>query len=112
MPKGVLGLEIDQGMVPQAFRDMVTEKTRIAAFRHWIVRLRPRRLPHGDPLAAGACHGHRWTGAHKPAASEMTSLQLWSRTYTVSQKCGDGNFAQHLLAEVVKVETMCKSVII
>ena len=35
----------------------------------------------------------------------MTSLQIMSRPYTVSQRFAEGNFIDHLLAEVAKVET-------
>jgi hypothetical protein len=35
----------------------------------------------------------------------MTSLQIMSRPYTASQKFDEGNFIDHLLAEVGKVET-------
>lgn len=35
----------------------------------------------------------------------MTSVQIISRPYTVSQKFAEGNFVDHLLAEVAKVET-------
>jgi hypothetical protein len=38
-------------------------------------------------------------------ASEMTSVQIMSRPYTVSQQFAEGNFVDHLLAEVAKVET-------
>jgi len=36
-PKGVLGVEIDQGLVPESFQASVTEGTRVAAFGRWIV---------------------------------------------------------------------------
>lgn len=36
-PKGVLGVETDQGLVPPPFRNLVTDGTRIAAFGRWIV---------------------------------------------------------------------------
>ena len=35
----------------------------------------------------------------------MTSVQIMSGPYTVSQKFAEGNFVNHLLAEVAKVET-------
>jgi hypothetical protein len=35
----------------------------------------------------------------------MTSVQIISRPYTVSQQFAEGNFIDHLLAEVAKVET-------
>jgi hypothetical protein len=35
----------------------------------------------------------------------MTSVQIVSRPYTVSQQFDEGNFIDHLLAEVAKVET-------
>src|ERR1700750_3318084 len=43
--------------------------------------------------------------AGAPGASEMTSVHIMSRPYTVSQKFSEGNFIDHLLVEVGKVET-------
>ncbi len=105
-PKGVLGVETDQGLIPQSFRDLIKDGARIATFGRWIVD-----AGHDDfhteihaPLLMAVA-----TLAPPPAgvqgASEMTSVQIMSRPYTVSQKFAEGNFVNHLLAEVAKVET-------
>jgi hypothetical protein len=105
-PKGVLGVETDQGLVPPLFRNLITNGARIATFGRWIVD-----CGHSDfhteihaPLLMALA-----TPTSPPAgirgASEMTSLQIMSRPYTVSQKFAEGNFIDHLLAEVAKVET-------
>jgi hypothetical protein len=104
--KGVLGLEIDQGMVPQAFRNTVTDKARVAAFGRWIVDCGHNDFHteiHSPLVIATATVNSPPQG--RPGASQMTSLQLWSRPYTVSQQWDDGNFIRHLLAEVAEVET-------
>jgi hypothetical protein len=105
-PKGVLGVETDQGLVPPLFGNLITNGARIATFGRWIVD-----CGHSDfhteihaPLLMAVA-----TPTSPPAgirgASEMTSLQIMSRPYTVSQKFAEGNFIDHLLAEVAKVET-------
>jgi hypothetical protein len=104
-PKGVLGVETDQGLLPPLFRNLITNGARIATFGRWIVD-----CGHSDfhteihaPLLMALA-----TPTSPPAgirgASEMTSLQIMSRPYTVSQKFAEGNFIDHLLAEVAKVE--------
>ena len=105
-PKGVLGVETDQGLVPPSFRSLLTNGSRVAAFGRWIVD-----CGHDDfhteihaPLLLAVA-----TPAPPPAgiagASAMTSLHIMSRPYTVSQAFAEGNFIDHLLAEVAKVET-------
>jgi hypothetical protein len=105
-PKGVLGVEIDQGMVPEAFQASVAEKTRIAAFGRWIVDCGHDDFHteiHSPLLLASATVGAAPAG--RPGASQKTSVKFWSRPYTVSQQWSEGNFIDHLLAEVAKVET-------
>jgi hypothetical protein len=104
--KGVLGVETDQRLVPPSFQNLVTTGTRIAAFGRWIVdcghddfhsELHPPLLmatANVAPLPPGTS-----------GTSEMTSVHIISRPYTVSQKFAEGNFIDHLLAEVAKVET-------
>jgi hypothetical protein len=105
-PKGVLGVETDKDLVPPSFRNLITDGTRIATFGRWIVD-----CGHDDfhteihaPLVMAVA-----TPAPPPAgvkgASQMTSVQIMSRPYTVSQKFAEGNFIDHLLAEVGKVQT-------
>jgi hypothetical protein len=103
--KGVLGVETDQGLVAPAFRNLVTDGTRIAAFGRWIVDCGHDDFHselHAPLLMAVAKVAPPPPGA--AGASEMTSVQIISRPYTVSQKFAEGNFVDHLLAEVAKVE--------
>jgi hypothetical protein len=104
-PNGVLGVETDQDLVPPSFRDRVVDGARIATFGRWIVD-----CGHDDfhteihpPLLMAVA-----TPTPSPAgvrgASEMTHVEIMSRPYTVSQKWDEGNFVDHLLAEVGKVE--------
>jgi hypothetical protein len=104
--KGVLGVETDQDLVPPSFRDRVVDGARIATFGRWIVD-----CGHDDfhteihpPLLMAVA-----TPTPPPrflvGASEMTHVEIMSRPYTVSQKWDEGNFVDHLLAEVGKVET-------
>jgi hypothetical protein len=105
-PKGVLGVETDQDLAPTSFRDQVTDGARIATFGRWIVDC-------GHDDFHTEIHAPLLMAVAKPTqppaglsgASEMTSLHLMSRPYTVSQRFSEGNFVAHLLAEVVKVET-------
>jgi len=105
-PKGVLGVETDQGLVPPSFRNLVTDGTRIATFGRWIVDC-------GHDDFHSEIHAPLLMAVAKPAppptgvlgASEMTSVQIMSRPYTVSQQFAEGNIVDHLLAEVAKVET-------
>ena len=104
-PKGVIGVETDQGLVPSSFQNLLTDGTRIATFGRWIVDC-------GHDDFHTEIHAPLLMAVAKPAsppagvsgASEMTSVQIMSRPYTVSQQFAEGNFIDHLLAEVVKVE--------
>jgi hypothetical protein len=105
VPKGVLGVEIDQGLVPAAFRDTVTQGARVAVFGRWIVDCGHDDFHteiHPPLLMASATVGPAPAG--RPAESEMTSVRFWSRPYAISQQWSEGNFIDHLLAEVGKVE--------
>jgi hypothetical protein len=104
-PKGVLGVESDQRLVPPPFQQLITDGTRIATFGRWIVDC-------GHPDFHSEIHAPLLMAVAKPApppagvqgASEMTSTWIMSRPYTVSQKFAEGNFVNHLLAEIAKVE--------
>jgi len=104
-PKGVLGVETDQGLMPLAFRNRITSGARIATFGHWIVD-----CGHNDfhseihPPLLTAIANVVPPPAGLQGASQMTHLEIMSRPYTVSQKFAEGNFIDHLLAEVGKVE--------
>jgi hypothetical protein len=105
-PKGVLGVETDQGLLPPSFRNLITNGARIATFGRWIVDCGHDDFHteiHAPLLMAVAAPAPPPAGA--PGASEMTSVHIMSRPYTVSQKFSEGNFIDHLLAEVGKVET-------
>jgi hypothetical protein len=106
-PRGVLGVEIDHGLVPQQFRDLFADGTRVAAFGRWIVDCGHDDFHteiHAPLLMAVAKLAPPSAGV--PGALEMTSVQIVSRPYTVSQEFDEGNFVDHLLAEIVKVETL------
>jgi hypothetical protein len=103
---GVLGVEIDQGLVPKAFRDTVGLGTRIATFGRWIVdsghpdfhtEIHPPLLM----ATANVVPPHQGIRG----ASEMTHVEFMSRPYFPSQKYPEGTFVDHLVAEVAKVET-------
>ena len=103
--KGVIGVETDQGLVPPSFRNQINDGTRIATFGRWIVD-----CGHNDfhteihPPLLMAVATPAPPPPRAPGASEMTSVQIMSRPYTVSQQFVEGNFIDHLLAEVGKVE--------
>ncbi len=106
VPKGVIGVETDQGLVPPAFQNLFADKARIAAFGRWIVD-----CGHSDfhteihpPLLLAVARAVP-PPIGLPGASQMTRVDFVSRPYTVGQLWDDGNFAQHLLHEVGKVET-------
>jgi hypothetical protein len=105
-PKGVLGVETDQGLLPPSFRNLIVNGARIATFGRWIVDCGHNDFHteiHAPLLIAVAAPAPPPAGI--PGASQMTSMHIMSRPYTVSQKFGEGNFIDHLLAEVGKVET-------
>ncbi len=105
VPFGVLGVETDQFLVPDTFRETVQSGTRIATFGRWIV---------------DSGHPDFHTEIHPPlliatanvqpppqgvwGASERTHVEVMSRPFTVSQKFSEGNFIDHLVAEAEKVE--------
>jgi hypothetical protein len=104
--KGVLGVETDQGLVPETFQNFITAGTRIATFGRWIVDCGHDDFHteiHAPLLLAAAKVAPPPVG--RRGASQMTTVQLMSRPYTVSQQFAEGNFIDHLLTEVAKVET-------
>lgn len=103
--KGVLGVETDQELVPSSFQQRVADGARIATFGRWIVDCGHEDFHteiHPPLLIAVATPTAPPAGVH--GASEMTHVEIISRPYTVSQKWEEGNFVDHLLAEVGKVE--------
>lgn len=104
--KGVIGVETDHGLVPQAFQNLIVDGARVATFGRWIVD-----CGHDDfhteihaPLLMAVATPAPPPAGRPAGASQMTQLQIMSRPYTVSQLWSEGNFVDHLLAEVAKVE--------
>ena len=103
-PAGVLGLETDQDLVPIDFRREVTDGSRIAVFGRLITDCghndfhteihAPLLMAVARPAALGGDRG----------TTEVTSVRIMSRPYTVSQQFHEGNFVAHLVTEVAKVE--------
>ena len=102
-PKGVLGVETDQGLVPEPFRLAVTDSARIAVFGRWIIDGGHEDF-HSEihpPLLMAVA---KPTPAVPPLRSAGTAVQIMSRPYLVSQQFPDGNFVTQLIAEVLKAE--------
>jgi hypothetical protein len=103
--KGVIGVEIDQGLVPPTFQQQIADGTRVAVFGRWIVD-----CGHDDfhteihPPLLMATATPTAPPAGRPGASEMTHVEIMSRPFSTSQKFEEGNFIDHLLVEVAKVE--------
>ena len=103
--KGVLGVETDHGLVPQSFQNLIGDGSRVATFGRWIVDCGHDDFHteiHAPLLMAVATPAPPPPG--RQGASRMTQLQIMSRPYTVSQFWSEGNFVDHLLVEVAKVE--------
>lgn len=104
-PFGVLGVETDQFLVPDTFRETVQPRTRIATFGRWIVDSGHADFHteiHPPLLIASANVVQPPPGVW--GASERTHVEIMSRPFTVSQKFDEGNFVDHLVAEAEKVE--------
>ena len=96
-PAGVLGVETDQDLVPTSFRSQVTDGSRIAVFGRWITDC-------GHPDFHTEIHPPLLMAVARPAplagdpdnppagTSEVTSVRIMSRPYTVSQQFDEGNF--------------------
>jgi hypothetical protein len=107
-PKGVLGVEIDNRLVPPAFQNLVEDGARVAVFGRWIVD-----CGHDDfhteihpPLLMAVATVLPPPAGRPPGSGKVTQVQIMSRPYTVSQLFDGGttNFAQHLAVEIAKVE--------
>jgi hypothetical protein len=107
-PKGVIGVEIDNRLVPPAFQNLIEDGARVAVFGRWIVD-----CGHDDfhteihPPLLTAVATVLPPPAGRPAGSgKVTQVQIISRPYTISQLFDGGttNFAQHLAEEIAKVE--------
>lgn len=108
---GVLGLEIDHDLLPDAYQPRDGDRT--AVFGRWIVD-----CGHGDDkdtgapgfkteihppllLATGRSTGSGAFGAK--CSAEQTCSSVVGRPYLVSQRFGDGFLARHLAHEVEKL---------
>jgi hypothetical protein len=109
VPKGVLGVETDQDIVPPVYRAI--EGDRVAVFGRWVVdcghtdfhtEIHPPLLLVTARPGGGAVDRNR---AFPP--SEATSSFLISRPWLVGQRfeVDDEAIRQHLINEVEKVET-------
>jgi hypothetical protein len=99
---GLLGLEVDQGLVPGEYRPQNGD--RVAVWGRWIVddghddfrtEIHPPLLiAAARPFADTHCLG---------GAPTTTHLTLVTRPYLVSQKFGEGGLSKHLFMELLKV---------
>lgn len=102
---GVIGMEMDGGLVPTQFR--AKEGDRVAVWGRWIVD-----SGHDDyhteihpPLLMATARGSRSAqqAARDHRTREATTVQIITRPYLVSQEFGDGGLFDHLVNEVGKV---------
>ncbi len=104
VPKGVLGVETDQDLVPAEFR--ARDGDRVVVYGRWIVDA-------GHPDFHTEIHpplmlvtAREGSGAIDPAAAhpatDATSVRLITRPYFVSQEYGDGALRKHLEKEIAK----------
>jgi hypothetical protein len=108
VPKGVLGVEIDQGLVPEEYR--AQDGDRVVVFGRWIVDCGhsdfhseihpPLLLVTARPVARGTDPDNPRPTRGLP---DSTMAKIVGRPYLVSQEFGDGALRQHLINEAVKV---------
>jgi hypothetical protein len=108
VPRGVLGVETDQDLVPPLFR--AQDGDRVAVFGRWIVD-----AGHSDfhseihpPLLLASARGVPKVGDPDnppPDAPpfDATTCRIIGRPYLVSQEFGDGALREHLFKEATKV---------
>jgi hypothetical protein len=102
--KGVVGMEIDSGLVPAQYRPQLGDRT--CLWGRWIVD-----AGHDDfhteihpPLLMVGARAVR--SSQQPAGArthDATVVRIISRPYLVSQDFGDGGLLEHLVKEVAKV---------
>jgi len=99
--KGVIGMEIDSGLVPKEYRAKMND--RVVLFGRWIVD-----AGHDDfhteihpPLIMISASPAR---SSRGVINDATSARIITRPYLVSQEFGDGALLEHLLIEVAKAE--------
>lgn len=97
--QGVLGLETDQGLVPPDIRALVRKGDRVAVFGRWIADC-------GHPDFHSEVHPPLLMAFARPttgdAGQPVTSSQVISRPYLVSQTFEDGSVRRHLFNELLK----------
>ena len=103
---GVLGMEIEEGLVPPVYRPEFGD--RVCLFGRWIVN-----AGHSDfhaeihpPLIMVSAQEALSTqqAGLAPAKGDATKVRIITRPYLVSQEFGDGALFEHLLKEIAKVE--------
>lgn len=92
-PKGVLGVEIDQFLVPERYQAM--QKDRVAIFGRWIVDT-------GHDDFHTEIHPPLLLACARPSEGQTNSTVV-ARPYLVSQEFGDGALRQHLINEFKKL---------
>ena len=108
-PLGLLGVEMDGGLVPTQFKQGVAEGHRAAVFGRWIVDT-------GHDMHRGEIHPPLLMAAASVTAPDTTKALFTSRPYLVSQLyttdqdtiykdsgSNDGTFYRHLLTEIIKI---------
>jgi hypothetical protein len=120
VPKGLLGVEMDGGNVPNVFTKEVKQGHRIATFGRWIVD-----AGHALPVGAGAqrsfaaeIHPPLLMAAAGTNGKDSTRVLFTSRPYLASQiyttdldtiytdaAGNDGTFFHHMVNEIVKIIT-------
>jgi hypothetical protein len=108
-PLGLLGIEMDGGLVPTQFKQGVAEGHRAAVFGRWIIDT-------GHIMHRGEIHPPLLMAAASVTAPDTTKAIFTSRPYLVSQLYttdqgsvykdsggNDGTFYSHLLTEIIKI---------
>jgi hypothetical protein len=102
VPKGVLGVETDQDLVPFDYR--AVERDRVAVFGRWIVDCghKPFHTEIHPPLLLVTARPGSFP------ETESTSVRVISRPWLVGQTFEVDNlpFAPHMLNEVIKTQTL------
>ncbi|MBZ5603018.1 MAG: hypothetical protein LAO79_11985 [Acidobacteriia bacterium] len=116
-PLGLLGIEMDGGLVPPEFKSAALEGARAAVFGRWIVDT-------GHPMHRAEIHPPLMMATAIPTSATSTKAIFTSRPYLVTQRYtpdqdsiykdsggNDGDFLKHLLNEIVKLNTFRSTLI-
>ncbi len=97
--QGVLGIETDQGLIPQGYRDRAVQGDRVVMFGRWITDC-------GHPDFHSEVHPPLLTAFGRVTGSKeqpVTSTEVISRPYLVGQTFEDGKgIRHHLYDEMLK----------